>query len=165
MSELPCGPVSERRRTSRRPVEVGCQAVTDYDFFLLGDEIVDLSTDGLLLRSDGTPALIGEVVLISFRPPESDQWIDAEATVVRLVTGQTPGAPGIGLRLGPLPPFEQGLLSASLELTERQRAPESTLVRVRRRHTPDDVVVRHVLAIGPRESHHPDGIARVIVVS
>lgn len=164
MSEITPGLESDRRHSRRHPVDVGCHAVTDYDFFLLGDQIVDLSEDGLLLRSDGTPAEVGELVLVSFQPPESDQWIDAEARIVRLVTGQTGGAPGIGLRLEPLPPFEQGLLAASLELSEREREPLAAIVPVRRTHRPDDVVARRVLAVGSKGRALPGGIARVIVV-
>ena len=165
MSDLPDDVPIDRRLNRRRPVEVGCQVVTDYDFFLLGDRILDLSDDGLLLRSDGTPAELGELVLVSFRPPGSEHWIDAEARVVRLVTGQTPGAPGIGLQLEPLPPFEQGLLAAALERADRPaRAPRRRFVPVRRRHRPDDVVARRVIAVDGRGHTLPEGATRVVVV-
>ena len=115
-------------------------------------------------ETDGTPAQVGERVLISFRPPESAQWIDAEATVVRLVTGRTPGAPGIGLRLEPLAPFERGLLSAALELSQRPREPLAHFVPVRRTHSPGDVVARQVVAVGASRRALPEGVARMVIV-
>ena len=164
MSQLPLGVVTERRRSRRHPVDLGCQAVTDYDFFLLGDEITDLSKDGLLLRSDGTPAELGETVLVSFRPPGSTHWVDAEATVVRLVTGSEPGAPGIGLEIGELPPFERGLLAASLELSQREREGPRPLVSVRRRSYPERVLERAMLAVGVHRPQTVDGVAPIIVI-
>ncbi|MBX3270441.1 MAG: PilZ domain-containing protein [Sandaracinaceae bacterium] len=164
MSSLPLGVVHERRRRRRYPVDVACQAVTDYDFFLLGEQIADLSEEGLLLRSDGTPAELGERVLVSFRPPGSVQWIDAEATVVRLVTGTQPGAPGVGLQLHDLAPFEQGLLAASLELSRRERSGPRPIVSVRRRAFPGEVAARAVVAIRPTHPPTVNGIAQVVVL-
>ena len=155
----------ERRRTPRAAVDVRCQAVAEYDFFLLGEEIVNLSSEGLLLRSDGTPAQVGERVLVSFQPPESEHWIDANGTVVRLVTGQTPGAPGVGLRLDPLPPFERGLLTAALELSARPRPSAPPLIRFRRRRAEHDVVAREVRVVGQRATPGDARRARVIVVA
>lgn len=164
MSSLPLGVVNERRQRRRYPVDLECQVVTDYDFFLLGDTIANLSEDGILLRSDGTPAEIGETVLVSFRPPGSDTWIDAEATVVRLVTGTQPGAPGIGLQLGSLAPFEQGLLAGALELSERQRRGPRPVVSVRRRSFPGEVAARAVVAIRPTHPATVNGIAQAVIV-
>lgn len=164
MSSLPLGVVNERRRRRRYPVDVACQAVTDYDFFLLGDQIANLSEDGLLLRSDGTPAELGESVLVSFKPPGSTNWIDAEAKVVRLVTGTQPGAPGIGLQLQSLAPFEQGLLAAALELSERERKGPRPIVSVRRRSFPGEVAARAVVALRPTHPPTVNGVAQVVVV-
>jgi len=112
--QLPRGVAGDRRRSKRVKVELECQAVTD-DFFLLGDEIVEASVDGVLLRAGDIPALVGETVIVSFRPPRSSEWIDAEAEVVRLITGQRPGAPGFGLELRGLSPFDRERLARSLE--------------------------------------------------
>ena len=103
---------------------------------------------GLLLRSDGTAARVGERVVVSFRPPASAQWIDVGATVVRLVNGQAPGAPGVALELDELPPFEGGLLSASLE---RVRRPRPLAPGHAPRHRPlrrDAVRAHRVIAVG-----------------
>ncbi|MCB9595653.1 MAG: PilZ domain-containing protein [Sandaracinaceae bacterium] len=164
MTSLPLGVVNERRQRRRYPVDIECQAVTDYDFFLLGDKIANLSEDGILLRSDGTPAEVGESVMVSFRPPGSVQWIDAEAVVVRLVTGTQPGAPGIGLQLKSLAPFEQGLLATALELSNRPRQGPRPVVSVRRRSFPGEVAARAVVALRPTHPPTVKGIAQAVVV-
>ncbi|MEC7519978.1 MAG: PilZ domain-containing protein [Myxococcota bacterium] len=138
--ELPKGIMGERRRASRVPVDLDCQCVTDEDFFLLGERVVDLTPQGLLLRANGVAAKLGETVVVSFKPPRSQVWIDAEATVVRLVTGSRPGAPGIGLALKDLSPFETGLLEAALE-RQRQPSPRRERPTFRRaRWVPEDAV-------------------------
>jgi len=164
MNSLPLGVIEERRSSRRHRVDVRCQAVAEYDFFLLGDQVSDLSSGGLLLRSEGAPAELGESVLLSFRPPGSDQWIDAEAKVVRLVTGTQPGAPGIGLELGDLPAFESGLLSASLELSERERPRPRPVISVRRRNLSGKVPEREMRAVGVQVPRTVNGIARVMVI-
>ncbi len=120
--ELPLAVSGDRRREPRTDVAVGCQAVTDFDFVLLGESIVNLSTTGLLLKAEGVPAEVGELVILSFQPPGSAVWIDVEARVARLINGTEPGAPGFGLELvEELPPFERGLLEAALERSTRAR--------------------------------------------
>ena len=104
----------ERRSARRVPVRVGCQCVGG-DFALLGEEILNLSADGLLIRTDGGTIALGETVLVSFRPPGSRFYIDAEARVARLVTGTRPGAPAVGLELTEVNPFDRALLSGVLE--------------------------------------------------
>ena len=115
--------MGERRRSSRLTVKVDCQAVTDEDddFFLLGDEIVDISVEGLLLRAQGIPALVGEQVIVSFRPPNSSVWIDAAGTIVRLLNGSEPGAPGFGIQLLELNAFDRALLEATIERFSQRR--------------------------------------------
>lgn len=104
----------DRRRFARRRIDLECQVVTD-DFFLLGDVIVEASAAGFLLRARDIPARVGETVTVAFRPPRSNEWIDAEATIVRLVTGTQPGAPAFGLELNRLSPFDHERLARSLE--------------------------------------------------
>lgn len=78
------------RRAFRHAVDLSCQIVRERDFRLVGDRAVDLSTDGMLVKTT-RPVLTGEVVLVSFRPPRSARWIDAQATVTRVVHGRRPG--------------------------------------------------------------------------
>lgn len=134
--------MGERRRSPRLPITVGCQAVVDEEFFLLGDEIVDLSADGLLLRASGIPALVGEEVIVSFRPPNSAEWIDAEAVIVRLLNGTQPGAPGFGIELKNLGAFDRARLAATVERLQaaKQAGQGPTPVRERIRFLRRDSV-------------------------
>jgi len=75
------------RRAARHAVPVECQVVREDDFTMLGGEGVDLSTCGMLLRSDA-PAAVGEDVVVSLRIPGSEQWIDARGKVARVVYGR-----------------------------------------------------------------------------
>ncbi|MFK7985099.1 MAG: PilZ domain-containing protein [Sandaracinaceae bacterium] len=148
--ELPVGVFGDRRRAARMPVSVACQAVTDDDFCLLSDEIADLSTTGMLLRADGIPADVGESVIVSFRPPKSDLWIDVQARIVRLLNGKQPGAPGFGLELETLSPFEREVLAAALRRSQRPSKVRKSAPRKRGRRRyvdPDAVVIRPLLGV------------------
>lgn len=78
------------RGSSRHTVKIDCQVVRERDFRLLADRVVDLSATGALV-GPADPALTGERILVSFRIPRSSLWIDAEATVTRVVHGRRPG--------------------------------------------------------------------------
>lgn len=78
------------RRTARHTVKIECQVVRERDFRLIADRVVDLSASGALV-GPADPALTGERILVSFRVPRSSVWIDAEATVTRVVHGRRPG--------------------------------------------------------------------------
>ncbi len=82
------------RGAFRRFVRVDCQVVRDHDFRLVGDLALDLSTKGMLVRARSR-VLTGEELIVAFRPPRSNQWIDAEATVARVVHGRRPGDTGL----------------------------------------------------------------------
>jgi hypothetical protein len=64
--------------------------VRERDFRLLADRMLDLSATGVLV-GPADPALTGERLLVSFRIPRSSVWVDAEATVTRVVHGRRPG--------------------------------------------------------------------------
>jgi hypothetical protein len=81
----------------RRFVRIDCQVVREHDFRLVGDLALDLSTRGMLVRARSR-VLTGEELLIAFRPPRSNQWIDAQGTVARVVHGRRPG--DLGLAFG-----------------------------------------------------------------
>jgi hypothetical protein len=78
------------RGSSRHTVKIACQVVRERDFRLIADRVVDLSATGALV-GPADPALTGERILVSFRIPRSSVWIDAEATVTRVVHGRRPG--------------------------------------------------------------------------
>lgn len=154
---LPRGVVGDRRRSKRVKVELECQAVTE-DFFLLGDEIVEASVDGVLLRASDIPALVGETVLLSFKPPRSTEWIDAEAKVVRLVTGSRPGAPAFGLELSGLSPFDRERLARSLERHAPRRERHAPRIERERYLRPDAVARTGIVKVAgaPVRVKHPE---------
>jgi hypothetical protein len=85
------------RRAFRHAVKLSCQVVRERDFRLVASEALDLSTAGMLVPTR-LPVLTGEDLLVSFRAPRSTRWIDAHATVARVVHGRRPG--DRGRRLG-----------------------------------------------------------------
>ncbi len=108
------GPKSPRQ-SSRHTVKIECQVVRERDFRLIADRVVDLSSSGALV-GPADPALTGERIIVSFRIPRSTVWVDADATVSRVVHGRRPGEFSRALAiefdaLAPLPRFmlEQAL--------------------------------------------------------
>lgn len=91
MSSVELEPV---RRSFRRFVRIDCQVVREHDFRLVGDLALDLSTRGMLVRARSR-VLTGEELLVAFRPPRCNRWIDAQATVARVVHGRRPGDTGL----------------------------------------------------------------------
>jgi hypothetical protein len=91
------------RSAIRRAVTVDCQVVREKGFVLLGDRAADLSTSGMLLISNRRVSL-GEEVIVTFRVPGTDRWVDTFATVARVVHGRRRGDPGaaVGLCFDPL---------------------------------------------------------------
>jgi hypothetical protein len=84
---------ASRRISTRRGVTLPCQAVRERDFKLIADRTLDISVDGLLLpMNDDEQVLAGDSLIISF--PIPGIWIDAEATVTRIVHGRRPGDDG-----------------------------------------------------------------------
>lgn len=104
------------RRSTRRQVDLPCQAVAEEGFRFLGGQVIDLSPDGMQVRSTAQ-VRIGEPVLVSFRAPHSDDWMDAEAEVARVVRGQRgtdKGARSIGLRFTQQSTFDRVMLGERL---------------------------------------------------
>lgn len=91
-------PRKATRRSTRHAVRIPCQVVRERDFQLIADRIVNLSEGGLLV-SPADPALTGERLIVSFQIPHSGYWVDAEATVARVVHGRRPGEHTRGLAL------------------------------------------------------------------
>ncbi len=86
------------RRTIRRLARHGCEVVRERDFRRVGHRILDLSAGGMRVVAD-TPVLTGETMLVSFRAPGSDLFVDAEATVTRVIHGRRPEDRGLALGL------------------------------------------------------------------
>ncbi len=104
------------RKTLRRDVRVPCQVVTDADFQLLGEETLDLSPHGMLLRSHEA-AKPGDSVIVSLRLPHSKTWIDAEGEIARIVRGYraTDTDRAIGIGFTQIGAIESAMLGAALE--------------------------------------------------
>ena len=87
------------RNAVRRSARARCQVVSERDFRLIGEQALDLSTEGLLLACDDA-VQVGERVLLSLEVPGARTWIDAEAVVVRVIEGYRDGDRGYcaGLR-------------------------------------------------------------------
>jgi hypothetical protein len=103
------------RTSVRRQVRTECQAVADEGFRLLGIRTLDVSEEGMLLRSS-SPVRLGELVYVSLKAPNTEAWIDAEAEVVRVVKGRrtTDAACGIGLRFVRMDMLDRAILVGSL---------------------------------------------------
>lgn len=106
----------ERRGVMRRGVQLGCEAVAEEGFRVLGERTLDVSPEGMLLETRGAYARIGEEVIVSFRPPTSRVWIDAVAKVARIVKGRRRGdrAQAIGLRFVEMDGADRAILAAKL---------------------------------------------------
>ena len=96
---------SKLARSPRRSVLLACQVVRERDFKLLGRQLLDLSEDGMRVRAEGgglssrLNVLTGDAVIVSFLAPFSRRWIDAEASVARVIHGRRPGDRGRGFGL------------------------------------------------------------------
>ena len=103
------------RKTTRRGVAIEVQVVEEEEFVLLGMEASDLSVDGMLVASEAIPAL-GTPVVVSFKAPGTEVWIDAEATVARLSRGRRNGdrVKGLGLRFARMSADSRSILARSL---------------------------------------------------
>jgi PilZ domain len=82
------------RASFRRYVRLDCQVVREHDFRLIGDLALDLSTRGMLVRARER-VLTGEEVIVSFKPPRSNAWFDAQGVVARVLHGRRPGDYGL----------------------------------------------------------------------
>jgi hypothetical protein len=107
--------LASERRGSRRAAIVECQVVREHGFQLIGERAVDLSPDGMLLS---TPArvVLGEELIVTFRIPYTQRWVDTLAIVARVVRGRRygDGGPAIGLAFDPLDPEDNQALRWAL---------------------------------------------------
>ena len=81
---------SRTSRTIRHTAYMVCQIVRERDFRLIADRVVNLSINGMLV-APADPVLTGEKLIVSFQLPDGGWWVDAEATVARVVHGRRPG--------------------------------------------------------------------------
>jgi hypothetical protein len=120
-----------RRTATRRSVVLPCQAVRERDFKLVAEQTLDVSVDGLLLPI-AEPILTGEQLVVSFSIP--GKWIDAEATVVRVVHGRRPHDEGlaVGVLFDVISPSSRAALAAFLHGRPPPLPRRGPLARLRR---------------------------------
>lgn len=110
--------VTPRQRRSRSPrftIRIPCQLVRLRDFQLVGKTIADLSEEGALIEATA-PVLTGEPLILSFRAPFSNRWVDADAVVARVVHGRRTGdlRRSLGVSFTALTPEGHRLLNEGL---------------------------------------------------
>ena len=103
-----------RRRILRHAARGRCQAVGLEGFRLLGERILDISPMGMMVAAD-SEAAAGEEVMVSFQVPGTKLWVDAEATIARVIEGWRPFDPGYAI----------GLQFTSIDLATRLMIRES----------------------------------------
>jgi hypothetical protein len=106
---------ASQRRSVRRYVRLECEVVRERGFKLLGRRALDVSTTGLRVAAMDH-ALTGEPVVLAFRAPGTDSWIDAEGTVARVVHGRRgyDFGPSIAVDFAGLPEELRALLRRQL---------------------------------------------------
>jgi len=92
------------RRAFRRYVRIDCEVVREHDFRVVGDLALDLSERGMLVRTPrehDARVLTGAEIVVTFRPPLSNRFVDAVGHVARVVHGRRPGDRGrcLGIEL------------------------------------------------------------------
>lgn len=152
-----------QRRAVRRATRTRCHAVSSEAFELLGERVLDLSPEGLLLACD-VPAALGEGLVVSFQTPGPDPiWMDAEAEIARIVYGFRRGDPGYcaGLRFTYFERAARGELLARLAGTPppvpARRIASQCMRGTERAYVPE-VVLQPILRIWPGRGRCPAGV-------
>lgn len=116
-------PADRERVAFRHLLHVDCQVVRERDFKLVGRKSLDLSATGMQVVSDLDVA-IGEPLIVSFRAPRTDRYIDAEAVVRRVIRGRRRGdvAQAIGLEFSSIDRGAFTLLKGALRRLPATRA-------------------------------------------
>jgi c-di-GMP-binding flagellar brake protein YcgR len=106
------------RKSMRHHVRIDCQVVREHDFELVGHRTLDLSADGMLVRT-ASAVRVGESMLVSFQATQLGIWFDAEAEVTRLIRGRRPEDEGraFGLRFIDMPKVSRLILRGHLRRT------------------------------------------------
>jgi len=119
------------RSSVRRDVRIACQAVREHDFKLIANRTLDVSVEGVLLPII-IPVNPGESVIVSFEL--GGMWIDAEATVTRVIYGRRPGDDGLaaGLVFDVLSASSRAALAGSLHGRPPPLPRRGPLARIRR---------------------------------
>jgi len=102
------------RRTLRHAADLVCHVVRERGFVDIGGNTLDVSVDGIRLRSDADVAL-GDEVVLSVRLPRSRQWIDAQGRIVRIERGTRTGDKGraIAIAFTAMDPVDRAMLAGA----------------------------------------------------
>jgi c-di-GMP-binding flagellar brake protein YcgR len=116
-------PAERERAAFRHALRVECQIVRERDFKLVGRRSLDLSSTGMQVVSE-TDVQLGETLLVSFRAPRTDRFVDAEAVVTRVSRGQRRGdvARSFGLEFSAIDRGSFTLLKTALRRLPATRA-------------------------------------------
>ncbi len=81
------------------------------DFRLVGRQVIDLSTRGMLIETD-LSVLTGEELLVTFKSPVDNRWFDCEGTVARVLQGRRrqDGCRAVGISFAPMDPWTEIVL-------------------------------------------------------
>jgi PilZ domain len=109
-----------RKRRAARPL---CEVVRLRDFRLVGRQVIDVSTRGMLIETD-LSILTGEELLVAFKSPVDDRWFDCEATVVRVLQGRRrrDERRAVGISFAPMDPWTEIVLCDHLRAAPAVRA-------------------------------------------
>ncbi len=119
---------TQERVSVRKRISLDCKVLRSRDMRVIGERMLDLSPDGMLLSSTD-PVLLREPVLITFRLPSLSRTFTAEGEVARILQGRRPKDHGraIGVR------FQNfDALSRMLVRTELRRVPPPLPSRAKR---------------------------------
>jgi hypothetical protein len=113
-----CGVPPDRRSEIRRAVRLGCRVRRSDGLRLIGDQMIDLSPQGMLLLSDEVVDPRAELV-VSFMATAWPIWFDTRATVARVIEGRRPGDEGraLGIRFDSLASVSRLILRGHLRTT------------------------------------------------
>lgn len=105
------------RRPTRHSIRLSCQVVRERDFKLIANEILEVSEGGLLVKPLAR-ILTGEDLLVSFMAPYSRSFIDATASVARVLHGRRLGdlGQGIGIAFNDIDEVSRALLRRNLDV-------------------------------------------------
>ncbi len=143
---------ASRRIATRRGVTLPCQAVRERDFKLIADRTLDISVDGVLLPVQ-EHILTGETLILSF--PIPGMWIDAEATVTRVVHNRRPGDDGLacGVLFDVISPSARAALAGFLHGKPPPLPRRGPLARLRRGgeapQLADQGIMEHLVHVEP----------------
>jgi len=103
------------RKATRHHVRIDCEVVRESDFRLVGHRTLDLSHDGMLVRTT-EDVRVGDRLLVSFQATPLGLWFDAQAEVMRLIRGRRPEDEGraLGLRFVDMPAIPRLILRGHL---------------------------------------------------